>query len=154
MQLKKILMSVGLTALMISNAFAADWYVSLSNGKNKNAGNSPSAPFKNLWKAIESAAPGDTIKIAEGNYPGKTSQGWILLDKPLKLYGGYSPDFSSRDPIKYQTALRPTNEQNATKPMEGMGTLALKISEKLPESTETVIDGMIFDQGAASSFHD
>ena len=59
--------------LMIAAAFAmsslvagaADIYVSLETGKNKNAG-TKEAPLKNLWKALEQAEHGDTIHLAEG----------------------------------------------------------------------------------------
>ena len=107
-----------LSTVLLATAFqvqAANWHVSISNGKNKNPG-TPGAPLKNIWKAIEKAKPGDMILIAEGNYPGKMSCGWINLDKPVSLIGGYSPDFSARDVLKYRTMLRPTNAQNTTKP--------------------------------------
>ena len=36
------------------------------------------------------------------------SCGWINVDKPVHLIGGYSSDFSARNPMKYQTLLLPT----------------------------------------------
>ena len=56
-------------ALCAAGAQAADIYVSLATGKNKNAG-TKEAPLKNLWKALEKAETGDTIHLAGGNYPG------------------------------------------------------------------------------------
>ena len=138
---------------------AADWYVSLSGGKNKNAGNTPAAPLKNLWKAIEKAAPGDTIRVAAGNYPGKTACGWIRIDKPVKIYGGYSPDFSERDILKYRTMLRPTNAQNATKPSMDSGTLSIVTGDTQAKRQQfgadatVVIDGLIFDHTDANNYH-
>ena len=67
--IKMIAVAVALT--LAGQAFAADWYVSPS-GKNKNEGTSPSAPLKNIWKAIELASAGDAIHVAAG--PGKPSK--------------------------------------------------------------------------------
>ena len=143
-------------ALAILSSFAVfsaqsgrEIYVSIATGKNKNAG-TKEAPLKNLWKAIENAAAGDVIYIAEGNYPGKMSCGWIEVTKPVTLIGGFSKDFSERDPLKHWTMLRPTNQQNATKPV--MGTLTIKTKAAGP-SGRTVIDGLIFDHTDANSYH-
>ena len=57
-------------AFAVVSASAADIYVSLETGKNKNAG-TKEAPLKNLWKALEAANDGDTIHLAKGVYPGK-----------------------------------------------------------------------------------
>ena len=103
----KILAAVAAFCL-VSQSFATDWYVSPS-GKNKNEGKSPSAPLKNIWKAIELASNGDVIRVAAGNYNGQMKQGWIKLDKPVSIIGGYSDDFSSRDVVKNKTLFQPTN---------------------------------------------
>lgn len=108
---------------LVFHASAADLYVSITNGNNKNPG-TKDAPLKNLWKAIEKAGNGDTIHVAKGNYPGKMSCGWVELNKPLSLIGGYTPDFATRDPLVNQTMFQPKNEQNATKP--SFGTLTIK----------------------------
>lgn len=141
-----------LSIVLLAAAFqvqAANWHVSISNGKNKNPG-TPGAPLKNIWKAIEKAKPGDMILIAEGNYPGKMSCGWINLDKPVSLIGGYSPDFSARDVLKYRTMLRPTNAQNTTKPTHGTLTINTR---KFGPNSNILIDGIIFDHTAANSYH-
>ena len=141
-----------LSTVLLATAFqvqAANWHVSISNGKNKNPG-TPGAPLKNIWKAIEKAKPGDMILIAEGNYPGKMSCGWINLDKPVSLIGGYSPDFSARDVLKYRTMLRPTNAQNTTKPTHGTLTINTR---KFGPNSNILIDGIIFDHTAANSYH-
>ena len=61
---------------------AKDIFVSLSTGKNKNAG-TKEAPYKNLWKAIAVAKDNDVIHIAEGIYPGRMKCGWFKLEKPV-----------------------------------------------------------------------
>lgn len=126
---------------------AADWYVS-PKGKNKAAGNTPAAPFKNIWKAIDKAKPGDTIHIAGGKYYGKMSCGWIAVNKTVSLLGGYSPDFSVRNPLVHKTMLQPTNEQNATKPV--FGTMTVSISG---QKGNVVVDGFVFDHTLANSYH-
>ena len=89
---KKLLFSFTAIA-MISGTFAADIFVSANGGKNKNPG-TKEAPLKNIWKAVEKAVPGDVIHVAEGKYSGKTSCGWIEINKAVSLIGGYSKDFS------------------------------------------------------------
>lgn len=83
-------------------AGAADIYVSLETGKNKNAG-TKEAPLKNLWKALEQAEHGDTIHVAEGVYPGKMKQNWFKIDKAVSILGGYAKDFSVRNPLGHRT---------------------------------------------------
>ncbi|MDD4817147.1 MAG: DUF1565 domain-containing protein [Victivallaceae bacterium] len=128
--------------------------MSLSAGNNKNAG-SRETPFKNLWKALESAQVGDVIHIAEGNYPGKMKCGWFLMSNPVSLIGGYSSDFSRRDPLIYKTMLQPANENNDKKG-SGLGLLHIEFEKtpaKAPKGFDIAIDGIIFDDGFASSFH-
>ena len=141
-------------ALLTVSASAADYYVSLATGKNKNDG-SKAAPFKNLWKAISVAKNGDVIHIAEGNYPGRMKQGWFQLDEPVSLIGGYSADFSQRDPLKYKTMFQPLNENNDKK-KGTQGLLHLEFEKnpaKAPKNFDMTIDGIIFDDGFASSYH-
>ena len=61
------LAAAALAALAATSLSAADIYVSLSTGKNKNAG-TKEAPLKNLWKALEKSETGDVIHLAEGNF--------------------------------------------------------------------------------------
>ncbi|HBP05661.1 MAG TPA: hypothetical protein DD673_03055 [Lentisphaeria bacterium] len=149
MKVRQLFTAGAMLAGVTFQTVAADWYVSFSTGKNKNAG-TQEAPLKNIWKALESAAPGDTIHIAEGNYSGKMSCGWINMDKPVNLIGGYSPDFSTRNPLVHHTMLRPKNEQNATRPT--FGTLTIK-TRKAGANASVLIDGFIFDHTAANSYH-
>ena len=138
-----------LTAAAACPLMAANWYVA-PNGKNKNAGNTPAAPLKNIWKAIEKAKPGDSICIAAGKYYGKMNSGWITVNKAVSLFGGYKADFSERNPLVHQTLLQPTNEQNATKPT--FGTLTINIPRGA-QKAQTVIDGIVFDHTLANSYH-
>lgn len=142
-----VIFAVATTAFCAS---AKDVYVSLSSGKNKNAG-TKEAPFKNIWKAVEKAQPGDVIHVAEGNYPGKMKCGWVQLDKPVSLVGGYSSDFSVRDPLKHKTMFQPKNDQNDKK---GSAMALMRIDFKNQKGFKMLIDGIIFDDGFASSYHE
>ncbi len=148
-------MSTKLIALVVASlglmsVQAADIYVSLGSGKNKNAG-TKEAPLKNIWKAVDKAVPGDVIHVAEGNYPGKMKCGWVQLDKPVSLIGGYSADFASRDPLKFKTMFQPKNDQNDKK---GTAMALLRIDFKNQKGFAMTIDGFIFDDGFASSYHE
>ena len=154
---KILLTACALCATAIST-FAADWYVSAGTGKKKNAGNTPDAPLKAIWNALEKAAPGDTIHVAQGNYHGKTSCGWIMIDKPVSIIGGYADDFKTRDITKFPTMLKPTNEMNQTKPKMDGGTVSFAMWASANQADalkgkDTVIDGLYIDQGDANSYH-
>lgn len=53
----KRLSAAALAALAVTSLSAADIYVSLVTGKNRNVG-TKEAPLKNLWKALEKAETG------------------------------------------------------------------------------------------------
>ena len=155
--MKKLLFAIASVALA-ATSFSADWYVSASTGKKKNPGNTPAEPIKAIWNALEKAAPGDVIHVAKGNYHGKTSCGWILIDKPVSIIGGYSDDFSVRDITKFPTMLKPTNEMNQTKPAMDIGTVGFKMYKSANDAATlvaatTLIDGLYIDQGDANSYH-
>lgn len=142
-----------ISALVSLSVFGADLFVSLGTGNNKNNG-SRQAPLKNLWKALEIAETGDVIHLAEGNYPGKLKCGWFKMERPVSIIGGYSADFAQRDPLKYLTMFQPKNENNDKK-SGGSGLLNLEFDKTMnaPKGFSMVIDGLIFDDGFASSYH-
>ena len=142
---------------------AADIYVSLANGKNKNEG-TKEAPLKNFWKALENAQDGDTIHLAEGIYPGKMKQNWFLIDKAVSILGGYSKDFAERKPLEHKTmfqalehktmfqALNENNDKKGT----GLGVFTIDFTKqaKQPDGVDMKFDGLIFDEGFANSYHE
>ena len=147
--MKKLLVVLTVVSTVFSMS-AKDVYVSLASGKNNNAG-TKEAPLKNVWKAVEKSQPGDVIHIAEGIYPGKMKCGWVQLDKPVSLVGGYSSDFTVRDPLKHKTMFQPKNQQNDKK---GSAMALLRIDFKNQKGFKMLIDGLIFDDGFASSYHE
>ena len=144
-----------LTAAMaaLTTLSAADIYVSLSTGKKKNAG-TKEAPLKNLWHALQKAADGEVLHLAEGIYPGNAKCNWFLIDKAVSIIGGYSPDFAARDPLKYRTMFQPLNENNDKKGTGlGIFTIQFDMSKPAPKGVNMVFDGLIFDDGLAQSYH-
>lgn len=120
-------------------------FVSKTTGSNKNPG-SRTEPLKNLDKAIKRAAAGDTIAIAEGVYSGTFDIGYFESNKALKIYGGFSTDFSKRHPIAHPTLLQPDNKSGAKsrKPI-------LRFSKNIDG---LVIDGLVIDMGERNSYHE
>ncbi len=124
--MNKFLLAATAAVSLAFGAQAADLYVSLATGKNKNAG-TKEAPLKNLWKALEKAETGDVIHLAEGNYPGKMKCGWFMMTKPVSIIGGYSADFATRDPLTHRTLFQPANEHNDKKgALSGKGAQTIK----------------------------
>ena len=144
-----------LFALTVATTLTArDIFVSIANGKNKNPG-TQTAPYKNLWKALAVANDNDVIHIAEGVYPGRMKCGWFKIEKPVSLFGGYSADFSRRDPLKFKTLFQPRNEHNDKK-AGARAILHIELAKSplnAPKGFHIVIDGIIFDDGFASSYH-
>ena len=149
---KVFLMLIALTA--VTALSAKDIFVSFSSGKNKNPG-TKAAPYKNLWKALAVAKNNDVIHIAEGIYPGKMKCGWFKIEKPVSLIGGYSADFTQRDPLKFKTMFQPRNEHNDKKG-GALGIIHIELEKspmRAPKGFHMLIDGIILDDGFASSYH-
>lgn len=118
-------------------------HVSMSNGKNTNSG-TKETPMKNIDKAVAKAKAGDLILVAEGTYSGTFNIGYLVIDKPIKLYGGYSADFSQRDVINHPTLFQPDNKSGAKS--------RKALLELAKELDGIVIDGIIFDMGMRNSY--
>ena len=144
MRNKSFLFSVLLCVATFSAA-AQDLYVNSTTGKNQNDG-SKGSPFKNIQKAVDVATDGATIYVAEGNYFGNLDNGSITVSTPVKIIGGYSSDFSTRDVLKYLTMVQPSQATTATSSKATFG-----ISVKKP-GAEVVVNGLIFDRGNAIAY--
>ena len=146
-EMKKLLATFIVSAAIVVPALATTWYVS-PDGKKKNPGTSPAEPLNSIWKAVEQAASGDKILVAAGNYTGKASCGFIVIDKPVEIYGGYSADFNSRDIAKNLTTIRPSIEMNAAPPKNG----TVEFDIKDPKGN-TVFDGFVLDHSGVNAYH-
>jgi hypothetical protein len=115
------------------------------SGNNSNDGTDQNAPMKELDKALLKATAGDRINMAEGTYTGTFGVGYWEIDKPVQIYGGYSSDFSTRDPFKHLTVLQP--------PADAFSKSANKnvIDMKKPLNG-VVIDGLVFEGGVKTPY--
>ena len=119
-------------------------YVSIATGKNTNPG-TKDQPLKNIDKAINMAEPGGKIYIAGGVYMGTFNIGYIECNKPVKLYGSFSPDFSTRDIKKHPTLFQPDNASGARS--------RKALIQFTGDVDGLVIDGIVFDMGMRNCYH-
>ena len=143
----KLVLLVFAALLPVLPAAADDWYVCESTGSNRNDG-TKKEPFRNIQKAINAASPGDVIHVAEGNYFGLLDCGNIKITKALSILGGYAPDFSERNVLKYRTFIQPTATSNGS--AQGQGTIQIDVRES---DTEVVLDGLILDRGRSVAYN-
>ncbi len=95
-----------LTVLCATAAFAGDIYVSTERGANKKGEGTIESPYKNIEWAVEQAESGDVIHVAAGYYPGVGRRGhWEVKKNNLTFLAGYTDDFSGRDPFVNVTLL-------------------------------------------------
>ena len=147
--MKKFMLAAALAVFSLALT-GADLFVSQTTGKKKGPG-TQQAPFKTIPDALKKAKPGDTIFVAQGNYAGKMKASEIFIDKPVTIAGGYSPDFSARDVVKYPTMIQPPNDKNDTK-SKYRGLIVLKMPNG--KGPDMVLDGLIIDQSYMNSYHD
>lgn len=122
-------------------------YVSAEKGHNRNNG-SKEKPYKDLQKAVDEAKEGAVIYVAQGNYQGKLDAGYISIKKYISLVGGFNNDFTKRDPIQFQTMVRPGPATSGTGANFGL----LDIYVKGKKDGEVLIDGFILDKGEMNCY--
>ncbi|RPJ81652.1 MAG: DUF1565 domain-containing protein [Deltaproteobacteria bacterium] len=127
------------------SAHAADFYVSKEKGNNQNPG-TMEKPFKNLESALKVAKKGDRVLVSQGNYTGLRDKGYLEATQPIELIGGYAPDFSSRDAVKYPVTIAPSRESAAS------GRKPLLSILNVPKDSTFVLDGFIFDRGEQNAY--
>src|SRR5262249_18696039 len=99
------LLAAGVLSVLIvgsMGAQAADRYVSTAGSDTANDCLSSATPCRTVGYALTQAASGDTVKVAEGTY-----QENFRVDYPtsLTLSGGWSREFTGRDPTTMVTVL-------------------------------------------------
>ena len=121
-----------------------DYYVCKATGHGKVG--SKEQPAKDLASLIAILQPGDVIHIAGGIYVSRQGRGSDKIEVPVQIIGGYSPDFSTRDPWgKYQTIFSGENRYNETSTLHR---LIIETHMKYKEyKGEILVDGIIFDNG-------
>ncbi len=142
----KTFLAAALTIILSGTAYGAEYYVSMSTGDNANSGEKDK-PMQNLETALNKAAAGDTIRVAQGNYFGLRGKGYLEAKVPVSIIGGYSSDFSKRDVTAFPTLIQPDNA-SAAKSRKSLLTL-----KKSAAGQKLTIDGIIFDAGVRNSYH-
>ncbi|MDR2010260.1 MAG: right-handed parallel beta-helix repeat-containing protein [Bacteroidales bacterium] len=131
------------------------YYVSATTGGSvRTADGSKEKPWKDLQVAMDKAAAGDLILVAEGNYLGTSDQGYIVMNIPVSIQGGYSTDFKTRDAVKHRTMIQPTTVSNGLSNSRAL--LSIGDPNKPGQfkiTGEITIDGIIFDKGLSNAYH-
>ena len=124
-----------------------DYYIS-TTGNGREA--TKQQPAKELGVIIPQLQAGDRIHIAAGKYLGATERGSDVMDVPVSIIGGYSPDFSTRDPWgKYRTVLTGTNEYMK----ESTERIGILTDKKYKDwAGEITLDGLVIDNGPRNRF--
>jgi len=132
-----------------SSAIAKDWYVNVGRGKGKKG--TKKKPAKQLGNIIKKLKPGDTIHMAEGVYEGKGKNGTAVIKVPVSIIGGYSDDFSTRDPWgKHKTILTGDNMSKNWKATPRVF-IDLNLYRK-KEMPKMVFDGLIIDHAPRNRY--
>jgi len=121
------------------------------DGKGKDA--TKEAPAKDIAAIAMQLKAGDVVHVAAGVYTSKADQSSDVFSVPISIIGGYSPDFSQRDPWgQYKTVFSGTNDISKGLTTERIGILTDK---GYKDWTGTiVIDGIIVDNGARNYYAD
>jgi len=134
-----------------SNLAARDWYISIEKGKGKSG--TKVKPAKQLAYIISKLQAGDVIHIAQGTYLGKGSNGTNIITVPVSIYGGYSNDFSVREPWgKHQTIFSGDNKSKNYKSTPALMIDLMKVKPRDGFPGKVVVDGLILDHGARNTY--
>ena len=120
-----------------------NYYIS-ATGRGRTA--SKAQPAKDLAAVMMKLKAGDVVHIAGGTYKSKSGRGSDVISVSVSIIGGYSPDFSTRDPWgKYKTILTGTNDYST-----GLTTSRLRINGRA--GNPVLIDGVIIDNAPRSRY--
>jgi hypothetical protein len=100
---QKLLLLALITGVALSDVTAQSWFVraGVQGGDGTQA-----SPFGDPWQALDRCQAGDTIHVAEGRYFGRLGVGmWEIPFDGVQLLGGYTTDFSERNPWAHPTQL-------------------------------------------------
>ena len=92
----------------------------------------PPRDFSTVQSAINSASAGDVITVTAGTY----KELLVFQGRDIELLGGYSPDFSTRDIVQYETVLDGNNG-------------GVVIHFRMSETNLTKLDGFTIRNGSA-----
>ena len=122
-----------------------DWFV---RAGSKGGDGSRDKPFRDPFQALDKAEGGDVIHVAGGDYFGKLNVGqWRIAIRNLTLLGGYTADFSARDPWENPTRFQLHADEKAK---GGMPPGIILGSDDNSEGL--IVDGFIFDGASWNSY--
>lgn len=151
--MKKVIISLALALATAGMCMAQNVFYVSANGSGRADGSAPDKAMKDIQKAIDNAADGAVIRIAEGNYLGKLDAGYLEVNKWITLEGGWNADFTQRDPQKYITKMEPTEAQRGTNGSKGLITLSGLDDVMAQKAKGTVtIDGIMFNYGFENAY--
>jgi len=128
---------------------AADFYVNAATGKGKAA--TREEPAKDLGNITMLLKPGDTVHLAGGFYTGRGDSGADLIAVPVSIIGGYSPDFSARDPWGAQRTVLGGDNKSAN--WDAGPRLAIDCQKFKDKGAFTiVVDGIIVDNASRNRY--
>ena len=149
----KILLIAVVMLITAGLAFGADIYVSVETGTSRGAEGTKEKPYKDLQAALDKAAIGDVVRVAAGNYLGTTDRGYLIMERPVSLIGGYDTSFTKRDVLKNRTMIQPTPAQGTTAGNNASLALGKNNGDFKVPAPGITIDGIIFDRGFSNGYH-
>ena len=121
-----------------------DWFVRVgsSGGDGRRE-----TPFRDPFQALEKAAEGDRILVAEGEYTGRLRSGtWRIAVRNLTLLGGWDAEFGARDPWRHPVRFVLTPE---TKAKGVFGDPVLTVDDS---AAGLILDGFVFDGSTYNAY--
>jgi hypothetical protein len=104
-----------------------------TDGSDTNAG-STSEPLQTIHAAVACATAGQSIHVASGTYQAhQNGNGWLELQEGKSIYGGYSSDFSVRDPVLFLTVIESNLDGNL---VPEVTTATVRVAPETTEQTE------------------
>jgi hypothetical protein len=123
-----------------------DWFV---RAGSSGGDGSRETPFRDPFQALEKAAEGDRILVAEGEYAGRLRSGaWRIPVGNLTLLGGWDAEFGARDPWRHPVRFVLDPETKA-KGVFGEPILTVESSGE-----GLILDGFVFDGSTYNVYGD